>query len=84
MKQKLYAIVIGDRKKDQRYIAFHHLPSNAITSEYPLAIYENYQTARKARHKILKEINHKDVYIKRGLFDLGKRRKIGKENETIA
>ena len=62
-KMKIYAIMIGRKDRNLRYICSHHLPSNAITSECPLAIYEDYQIAKKARKIILSECGHKDVYI---------------------
>ncbi len=62
-KMKIYAIVIGRKGQHSRYISFHHFPSSGVSSEQPLAIYEDYQTAMKVRKIILKECMHKDVHI---------------------
>lgn len=61
----LYAVVIGRKGRHTRYITAHHLHSNAVSSEYPLAIYTKYKAARKAKNLILAEVGHKDVYVMR-------------------
>ena len=66
MENILYAIVIGEAKKHQRYIT--HCPfhsTNKPIGENPLAIYLKYARAQTARRIILKECGHKSVYIVR-------------------
>lgn len=62
----MYAIVIGRKDRDNRYVALHpsSFPDIPLSS-YPLAVYKKYQEAREARKRILKSCMHKDVFIKR-------------------
>ncbi len=65
---KLYVIVIGNKNKHRRYVSFNPFcndNSSRLVDSVCLATFVEYKTARAARLKIMAEVMHKDVYIKR-------------------
>jgi len=53
---KLWAVVIGRKVHNLRYVAYKH------NSERDLAVYDTRTEARAERRELLKECDHKSVY----------------------
>lgn len=61
---KVYAVVIGDAGRNQRYITTcPFITSNKSSSEMPLAVYLMYSRAVYARKLILVDCGHRAVHI---------------------
>ena len=61
---KLYAIVIGERKVNMRYVTTcPFVRTDKVGGKVPLAVYLSYTRAMEARQLILKTCGHKSVHI---------------------
>ena len=67
MKNVIYAVVVGRKHVNRRYIAYSPIckDQTATAGDKCLSIFTDYQQARKARKVILADCGHKDVCIVR-------------------
>ncbi len=61
---KLYAVVVGKKRVNKRYVAFHpQFERHLVGLITPLAVFDNKKNAQKAKQKILDDCGHTDIYV---------------------